>query len=345
MMSDTAHERREAFSRLDRFPRTRLTFLPTPLVELRRLGRLLGGPRLLMKRDDMTGLGLGGNKTRKVEFLLGEALAQGCDTVITGGATQSNHCRQTSAAAAAAGLECHLALGGTRPDTPGGNLLLDLLFGAVVHWCGENRKGERIPEIAEELRAKGRVPYVIPYGGSNAVGALGLVAAIVELRGQLEEQGQKVDCLVVASSSGGTHAGMVVGLDLCGLAARVVGIGIDKGGPGEGRYESRLAALANEVAALLHLESRYTEDRFDVRNDYLGAGYGAVGDLEREAIRLVARHEGVLLDPVYTGRAMGGLVDLIRKGEFGKDETVLFWHTGGAPAVFAYGQDLLIGNR
>jgi len=232
MMSDPVLKRNEALARLDRFPRTRLTFLPTPLVELRRLGQALGGPRLVMKRDDLTGLGLGGNKTRKLEFLLGEALAQGCDAVVTGGATQSNHCRQTAAAAAAAGLECHLSLGGTALASPSGNLLLDLLFGAVVHWCGEDRKGERIPEIAEGLRAKGRVPYVIPYGGSNAVGALGFVAAIVELEGQLKEQGLQADRLVVASSSGGTHAGMAVGLDLCGLAARVV---VGSGSTREGR--------------------------------------------------------------------------------------------------------------
>jgi D-cysteine desulfhydrase len=324
-------------------PRARITCLPTPVVELRRLSALLGGPRLLMKRDDLTGLGMGGNKTRKLEFLLGEALSQGCDAVITGGATQSNHCRQTAAAAAAVGLECHLALGGEAPDLPEGNLLLDYLFGAVVHWCGEHRKGERIPAIAEALRAQGRRPYLIPYGGSNAVGALGFVAAVEELQEQLVRRGDRVDTVVFPSSSGGTHAGITVGIDALGMPTRVVGIGIDRREAGEPAYDQELADLANEVAARLGLGRRYRAGGFSLRGEYLGAGYGVVGDREREAIRVVARQEGILLDPVYTGRAMGGLLAMIRGGEFAPSETVLFWHTGGAPALFAYGHDLLQG--
>jgi D-cysteine desulfhydrase len=321
-------------------PRVQAGFFPTPLVELKRLSDVLGGPRILMKRDDMTGLALGGNKTRKLEFLLGEALSRGCDAVITGGAIQSNHCRQTAAAAAAVGLECHLALGGEEPEFAEGNLLLDYLFGAVVHWCGELRKGELIPAIAEELRSRGRRTYIIPYGGSNAVGALGFVAAIQELKEQLTTRNDRVDCVVFPSSSGGTHAGITVGVDRFGLPMKVMGIGIDKGEAGDVPYESHLALLANQTAESLGMEAGYTPDRFQVRDEYLGKGYGLVGDLEREAIRLVARYEGVLLDPVYTGRAMGALIDIIRKGEFSPGDTVLFWHTGGTPALFAYSKEL-----
>ena len=327
-------------ARLDDLPRVRLGCLPTPVVPLDRLAAALGGPRLLMKRDDMTGLAFGGNKTRKLEFLLGRALAEGCDTLVTGGAAQSNHCRQTAAAAAATGLECHLALGGEAPATPGGNLLLDHLLGAAVHWCGGERRGERIPEIADELRARGRRPYVVPYGGSNAAGAVGFVAAAFELAAQLAARGERVDRVVIASSSGGTQAGLAVGLDLAGLDARLTGIVIDKRGPGEPPYDAALADLANQVAREVGAVPRYAPGDFDLRDGYLGDGYGVVGDLEREAIALAARREGILLDPVYTGRAMGGLVDLVRRGEVSARETVLFWHTGGTPALFEHAQDL-----
>lgn len=327
--------------RLQVLPRVRLAFLPTPLVELPRLSERLGGPHLWMKRDDQTGLGLGGNKVRKLEYLVGEAHARGCDTLVTSGAIQSNHCRQTAAAAAATGLGCVLALGGEEPtSTPTGNLLLDRLFGATIRWCGESRKGERVPAIVEEVRRSGRRPYTIPYGGSDEVGAMGFVAAMGELQAQLAEQRLKKVTIVVASSSGGTQAGMVVGADLFELPVRVVGIGIDKGEAGSGPYQAWLAELADRLAQRLGMATRYTTDRFDVRADYLGGGYGVVGDLERQAIKGTAQTEGILLDPVYTGRAMGGLADLIRTGGFERDERVVFWHTGGTPAVFARAADL-----
>jgi D-cysteine desulfhydrase len=325
---------------LNTVPRARLNFLPTPLVELERLGGMLGGPRIFMKRDDLTGLGLGGNKTRKLEFLLGAALEQGCDTVVTGGAMQSNHCRQTSAACAAAGLRCHLALGGEAPARPSGTLLLDYLFGAVVHWCGGETKGERIPAIAEELRAGGRKPYVIPFGGSNAVGALGFVAAMAEIGKQIRDMNASIRRVVTPSSSGGTHAGMVVGVDLCGLALDVIGIGIDRDSPGEPPYEEELAGIANAAAALLEIEPKYSPADFRMRYGYLGGGYGVVGELEREAMRLVASTEGILLDPVYSGRAMGALIDMIRRGELSRSDTVIFWHTGGIPAIFEHEREL-----
>jgi len=326
-------------------PRVRINFLPTPLVELKRLSDVLAGPRILMKRDDLTGLALGGNKTRKLEFLLGEALSQGCDAVITGGAAQSNHCRQTAGAAAAVGLECHLALGGKQPAHPDGNLLLDHLFGAIVHWCGDLTKGERIPDIADKLRLNGRRPYIIPYGGSNVVGAMGFVAAVIELERQLAAQNDAVDVLIIPSSSGGTHAGMTVGVDLCDLPTQIIGIGIDKREPGEPPYESVLATLANQIAKKLGLVPRYTENSFQMRYDYFGGGYGVVSELEREAMDLTAMHEGILLDPVYTGRAMGGLIDMVRNKEFASTDTVLFWHTGGTPALFQYAKELVNKER
>ena len=325
---------------LENLPRVHINLLPTPLIELKRLADFLGGPRIFMKRDDLTGLGLGGNKTRKLEFLLGEAQKQNCDTVITGGAMQSNHCRQTAAAAAAVGLECHLALGGEKPAFPDGNLLLDYLFGARVHWCGEQKKGEQIPAIEEKLRAKGCKPYIIPFGGSNAIGAIGFVAAVSELKDQIFALNETVDCVILPSASGGTHAGISVGVDLYDLSTKVIGIGIDRGQPGEPPYESELATLANQIAEKLEIQSRYTANKFQMRYDYFGGGYEVVGDLEREAIQFVARYAGILLDPVYSGRAMGGLIDMIRNKEFSSNDTVLFWHTGGTPAIFEFAREL-----
>ena len=328
-------------------PRYSLGFLPTPLVKLSRLAERLSGPRIFMKRDDQTGLGLGGNKVRKLEFLVGEALSLGCDTLITGGAAQSNHCRQTAAAAAAGGLACHLALGGEPPGTgersfaPTGNLLLDQLFGAVIHWTGELRKGEKIPEIAESLRSAGRKPYVVPYGGSNTTGAAGFVEAVRELTEQLAELGESVTHIVFASSSGGTQAGLTVGKSLFGLDTELVGIGIDKGASGDVPFADHVLQLANATAERLDVPSRFSASELTIRNDYLGEGYGVVGDLERRAIRIVAQTEGILLDPVYTGRAMGGLLDMIERGELSREHSVLFWHTGGIPALFPYAQDVL----
>ncbi|GAB4526709.1 MAG: D-cysteine desulfhydrase [Anaerolineae bacterium] len=324
---------------LEYLPRISLADLPTPIQELPRLSQELGGPRLLVKRDDQTGLATGGNKTRKLEFLIAEALAQGADLVVTAGAAQSNHCRQTAAAAARAGLGCALVLGGQPPPTATGNTLLIQLLGAQIYWTGPDRRGERLDEIAEQLRAAGHQPYVIPYGGSNAVGATGYVLAMRELSQQLQDS--VIDRIVFASSSGGTQAGMVVGARVTGFGGEIIGIQIDKGEAGDDPYPLHLARLANATAAHLDLAEDFSPDDFVVNQDYLGAGYGVVGDLEREAIRLAARLEGLILDPVYTGRAMGGLIDMIRRGLIGRHETVLFWHTGGMPALFAYADALV----
>ncbi len=330
----------DVISRLNRFPRQQLAFAPTPLVELKRLSQFLGGPRIWMKRDDQTGLALGGNKVRKLEFLVGDALAQGADVLVTGGAAQSNHCRQTAAAAAVAGLECHLALGGEAPYAVNGNLLLDQLLGAHIHWSGERRKGENLSQICAQLREEGKTPYVLPYGGSSPVGALGYVEAMRELDAQLFDKGEAVSHMVFASSSGGTHAGMMLGKRILEGDYTLIGIKIDKESESERPFEDVVLDLANETAAMLGMAHVFSGQDVLLQADYVGEGYGVMGAPEREAITLLARLEGVLLDPVYTGRAMAGLMGMIRSGELGAQDEVLFWHTGGAPALFAQAGEL-----
>jgi L-cysteate sulfo-lyase len=323
---------------LARFP---LAQLPTPIEELKSLSRELGGPELLIKRDDQTGLALGGNKTRKLEFLVGQALEQGADTLVTAGAAQSNHCRQTAAAAARAGLRCELLLNGTKPELPNGNLLLDELLGARIHWIQPSERVTKLRELPDQLRKEGRKPYVIPVGGSNGVGATGYVLAMIELLEQLDGINRRVDHIVFASSSGGTQAGIVVGARITCFDGRLHGVSIDKDNRDGGTYGCELVDIANETAKYIGFNAQFAASDFTVVYDYLGGGYGVVSDLERGAIRLLASREGIILDPVYAERAMGALIDLIRKKAFRSDETVLFWHTGGAPALFAYAKDLI----
>lgn len=324
------------FDKLFRLPRQRLAFLPTPLTELRRLPRVLGGPRLWIKRDDQTGLAFGGNKARKLEYLVGDALAHGADTLVTGGAAQSNHCRQTAAAAAACGMACHLALGGSAPPQANGNLLLDRLLGAQIHWCGARRKGEDIPGIVEWLKAEGKTPYVVPYGGSSPVGVFGYVDALREACTQLDEAGEVITHMLFASSSGATHAGLALGQRIEQRDFKVIGIRVEADQPGELPLEHVVTSLANEAGALVNIGERLDVVDVHLRSDWARAGYGVIGDAEREAIALMAQHEGILLDPVYTGRAMAGLIGLIRNGDLTARDNVLFWHTGGGPGLFAY---------
>ena len=327
--------------RIEALARFRLAQLPTPIEELKSLSRELGGPELLIKRDDQTGLALGGNKTRKLEFLVGQALEQRADTLVTVGAAQSNHCRQTAAAAARAGLRCELLLNGTKPELPNGNLLLDVLLGARIHWVQRSEREAKLSQISDELRKQGDKPYVIPVGGSNGVGATGYVLAMMELAEQLNGMNRRVDHVVFASSSGGTQAGIVVGAKVTGFKGKLHGVSIDRDDSESATYEGELADIANETAKYVGFDAQFAAGDFTVAYDYLGGGYGIVSDLEREAIRLLASREGIVLDPVYTGRAMGALLDLIRKKAFRPDETVLFWHTGGVPALFAYARDLI----
>ncbi len=315
-----------------------LAHLPTPIEKLGRLSKHLGGPEIIIKRDDLTGLATGGNKTRKLEFLVAEALAKGCDHLITTGGPQSNHCRQTAAAAAHLGLGCSVILRGHAPDRSIGNLLLDELLGAHVYWTGEDNHSEHMDAVSAELIAMGRKPYTIPLGGSNVVGATGYVKAMEELMAQLETQKQNVDFILFASSSGGTQAGIILGAQVFDFHGQVYGISIDH--PADA-LRTQVAALATATATHLGLEQLPIIDKVLVNDDYLGQGYAMVGDLEREAIRLVAKREGILLDPVYTARAMGGLIDLIRWGAFTRGQTVLFWHTGGTASLSAFADKLL----
>ena len=318
-----------------RLPRVSIAHLPTPIDPLPRLSAQLDGPEVWIKRDDQTGLATGGNKARKLEFLVAAALSQKADTLITCGAAQSNHARQTAAAAAKFGLACTLVLRGQEPEEMRGNLLLDRLLGARVVWAGASPLVETMAEVAEELRRKGRCPYVVPYGGSDAVGASGYVAAMVELCDQSHEQGLVFDHIVLASSSAGTQAGLTIGARASGFAGRILGVSVDL--PSDVLRE-RVASLATATAALLGMRLSVLPEEIEVDDSYIGAGYGVVSEFERGAIRTVARSEGILLDPVYTGRAFGGLLDLIQQGVFRRDERVLFWHTGGTAGLFGYGE-------
>jgi L-cysteate sulfo-lyase len=317
-----------------------LANLPTPLELMNRLSAAIDGPELWIKRDDLTGLATGGNKTRKLELLLSDALNHGADVVLTVGAQQSNHCRQTAAAAAKAGLGCELVLRGNAParERWTGNLLLDDLLGARFWWAGEQEPLTALQAAAGAERAAGRVPYIIPYGGSNPVGAAAYALAFDELWNQMMALRLYFDRIVFASSSGGTQAGLVVGARACCYDGQILGISVDKTSDTLRRIVSDLLV---PTAKRLDLDLVFGEDEVQVNDSYLGGGYGILSNAEADAIRLVARTEGILLDPVYTGRAMAGLLDLIERGEIGPNESVLFWHTGGIPALFAYGDGLL----
>ncbi len=318
-------------------PRVALSHLPTPIEKLERLSRHLGGPAIFVKRDDQTGLATGGNKARKLEFLFADALAQGCDHVVSLGGPQSNHVRQTAAAAAKLGVACSLVLRGHAPAQRLGNLLLDELLGATVHWSGARTRDEVAVEVMADLRARGARPYLIPVGGSNGLGSLGYAWAMREAVEQLAAQSLAVDAMVFASSSGGTHAGLALGAAAHGFRGRVLGIAIDAPAAELTAHVTRLALDAARIGGATVSEAQL---RVEANADYLGGGYSVVGDLERDAIRTVAQQEGLLLDPVYTGRAMGGLIDLIRRGVFTKQQTILFWHTGGAAALSAFAEKL-----
>jgi D-cysteine desulfhydrase family pyridoxal phosphate-dependent enzyme len=309
-------------------PRIRIAHLPTPVEVLSRLTVELGGPTILVKRDDLTGLAFGGNKTRKLDYLLAEAQANGAHTIVTAGAVQSNHCRQTAAACARLNFNCILVLSGERPSSATGNLLLDQLFKAEIVWTSFEERDRMLQVTFQNAWEAGRRPYLIPYGGSNTTGATAYVYAIQELLAQQYHP----DWIVFASSSGGTQAGLVAGANLFGYKGKVLGISVDEP---EVVLRERVASLATATTDALGEKTNILAQNILVNDNYLGAGYGIMGVPEIEAIRLFAHKEGLLLDPVYTGRAAAGMIDLIRQGYFRPDETVMFWHTGGTPAIFS----------
>ncbi len=311
----------------------KLAHLPTPLAPLEGLSRDLG-VQLWIKRDDLTGLAFGGNKTRKLEYLVADAISRGADTLITTGAPQSNHCRQTAAAAATQGLSAVLVLGGAGVDAMRGNRLLDGLLGAEVVNIGDEDRATALERVANELRAKGRKPYVIPLGGSNALGVTAYRAAIHELREQMEEHRlSRFDRIVVASSSGGTQAGLMVGVRELGMHVEVLGISVDQ--PAS-VLSTTVADLANEHTALSGVSMDFSPGDVLVEDSFITPGYAVMTRAEQSAIETFAARDGIILDPVYTGRAGYGLLELISRGKIAQDERILFWHTGGGPALFAY---------
>ncbi len=316
----------------------RLAVRPTPLQHLPRLSANLGDVELWVKREDLTGLAFGGNKTRKLEYLLAKALSDGARTLITRGSAQSNHCRQTAAAAARCGLDCTLVLAGHPPQSAQGNILVDRLLGARIVWARDDDPEEALQREFQRLQERGERPFLIPYGGSNPLGVFAYAQAMREIL----QQKADFQRIVLASSSGGTQAGLELGARIHDFEGHITGISVDPPAP---QLRARIAALAQETAHLLKEPLQIKEGEIDVRDDYLGGGYAVVGELEREAIYTFARTEGLLLDPVYTGRAAGGLLDLIRRGEIEPGERVLFLHTGGTPAIFAFSAELGIVDQ
>lgn len=324
---------------LAKFPKVRLGHLPTPLEPMDRLSEMLGGPRLWVKRDDCTGLSSGGNKTRKLEFLMADAQKQGADTIITQGATQSNHARQTTAAAAKLGMACLILLedrtGSNDPEyNLNGNVLLDQLHGASISKRGGGTDmNAEMEALAEELLQEGKKPYIIPGGGSNAIGALGYVNCARELVEQASGIGLHIDALVHATGSSGTQAGLVTGLAAIQSDIHLLGIGVRA--PQE-KQEQMVFDLAQRTATYLGTDLQIKRSDVRANCDYVGPGYGVPTDGMIEAVKLLAQTEGLLFDPVYSGKGLDGLIDQIRKGHFDRMDNVVFLHTGGSVALFGY---------
>jgi L-cysteate sulfo-lyase len=324
--------------RLTLFPRLGLADLPTPLEPMQRLTAHLGGPRLWVKREDATGLGFGGNKLRKLDYVLHEAISNGADTIVSGGVVQSNSQRQVAAVAAKLGLACHLAVYHGRLEAPtaeyktSGNAFLNRLFGAQLHdvpWTGD--RNAAIRTLVDDLQAKGCKPYFVPYGVSNALGAVGYASTIAEIEAQAAQAGFTPSAIVHCTGSAGTQAGLVVGAAVAMPATRIVGIDIDAE---PARVRADVVTFAREAADLLDVP--FDETMVEVVAGHAGPAYGVPHDATIEAIRLAGRLEALVLDPVYSGKGLAGLIALIRGGRWRRDEDVIFLHTGGAPALFAY---------
>jgi D-cysteine desulfhydrase family pyridoxal phosphate-dependent enzyme len=317
-------------------PRFPLALLPTPLVEAPRLSQALGGPRIFIKRDDLTGFGFGGNKVRGLEFYLAEALAQNAEVIVTGAGPQSNHIRATAAAARVAGLDIIAVMHDSRPPNAQGNLLLDDLLGVQLRFTNHPDRtlvDAEINHVADELRRAGRRPYVIPRGGASALGALGYVEAVREINAQLETLNVHPGWLVLGTGACGTQAGLIAGAKMHGASYRVLGITVSRP---VAECVERITRISREAAQLAGREIEVRPEEALVRDGFIGPGYGIPTPEGIDAIRLAARTEGIFFDPTYTGKAMAGLSAEIRSGRIGKDETVVFLHTGGEPGLFAH---------
>lgn len=329
---------------LAKFPRRRYTQGLTPIEKLENFSKALGGPTIYIKRDDLLGLTSGGNKTRKLEFLMADAIAQGADTILTCGAVQSNHCRLTLAAAVKEGLKCQLILeervpGSYKPEGSGNNFLFNLLGVEETYVVpgGSNMLGE-LEKLAEKLRAEGRKPYIVPGGGSNAIGSIGYVACAQEIMDQLFDSGIKIDHMVCPSGSAGTHAGIIAGMTGINANIPVTGVSVNRS---KEIQTDAVWNLAKATAEKVGVHNEITRDLVQVTDEYVGPGYSLPTDQMVEAVQLLARTEGILLDPVYTGKVMAGLIGMIREGKFKKEDNVLFLHTGGSPALYAYTETVL----
>mgnify|MGYP001820745601 CR=1 FL=1 len=328
---------------LSRFPRVSLAHLPTPLEHLPRLSEHLGGPQIWVKRDDCTGLGTGGNKTRKLEFLVADAIEKKADVIITQGAVQSNHARQTAAAACKVGMDCELIFEKRVQDADeayqtSGNVLLDRIYGANIR---EVDKGSdmvaAMETLADELRAAGKRPYIVPGGGSNTIGALGYVDCALELMSQANREGLVIDHVVHATGSAGTQAGLVVGLEMTNSGIPLLGIGVNA--PKDAQ-EEKVWKLAEETADYVGAPGCVQREDIIANCDYVGDGYGIPTESMNDAVLLLARLEGLLFDPVYSGKGLAGLIDLVKKGHFGDDGNIVFIHTGGVAGLFGYSAQL-----
>jgi L-cysteate sulfo-lyase len=330
---------------LSQFPRVSLAHLPTPLEFLPRLTKHLDGPDIYVKRDDCTGLATGGNKTRKLEFSMGEALREEADTIITVGAIQSNHVRQTAAAACKLGMSCEVLLEHrvehpSETYTNSGNIFLDRLFGASLReYPGGTDFDSAMAKVADEIRANGGTPYIVPGGASNTVGALGYVDCGIELLNQFTEQDLSIDHIVSATGSAGTHAGLAVGLRGSGSDLPILGIGVNAP---QDVQEARVYKLAAETAELVGAPGCVVREDIIADCNYIGTGYGKPTESMNEAVLMLARLEGLLFDPVYSGKALAGMIDYVRQGRFTKGQKIVFLHTGGSAGLFAYADSLTL---
>ncbi|WP_045215764.1 D-cysteine desulfhydrase [Desulfonatronovibrio magnus] len=324
---------------LSRFPRRGYVNIPTPIEFASNLTELLGGPQIYIKRDDLLPGAGGGNKTRKLDFCIADALQQGADTLITCGAVQSNHCRLTLGWAAKEGLRCRLVLeervpGSYKPEASGNNFLFHLMgVDKVTVVPGGSNMGEAMEEAAENARKQGLKPYIIPGGASNPLGALGYVSCAMEMLGQLFEMKLDLDHVVVPSGSAGTHAGMLTGLWGANTGLPVSGVNVSRT---KAEQEALVHGLTEKLADTLGLRSATPAEEVVCYDQYVGPGYSLPTDSMVEAVSILAKTEAILLDPVYSGKAMAGMIDLIRKGVFSKGQKILFLHTGGSPALYAY---------
>ncbi len=328
---------------LSKYPRVKLIHSPTPLEYLENLTQHLDGPDIYIKRDDCTGLAFGGNKSRKLEFLIGDALKNKADVIITAGAVQSNHCRQTAAAATKFGMECIIVAKPSWSKEYNGNLFLDELLGAKLVLLEEDNEAldqggklsmeETIENLMADLKTKGKNPYYIPVGGSNSIGSLGYISMTMELIAQANEMGIEIGSMVAASGSGGTQTGMILGADVEKSGIQTVGMAISSDAT---IVIPKLKDLCNQTSDYYELGLSYDEKDIIFNDNYIGEGYGIPSEEMIEAVKLLARKEGIILDPVYSGKAFAGMVDLIKEGYFDKSKAVVFIHTGGTPALFVY---------